>query len=73
MAYTSDDLAQVRQAILALAAGTRVARITFQGKTIEYSGSGDLDKLVKLEAQIAARLSAGKRRRTRLTTTTKGL
>lgn len=72
MAYTSDDLAQVRQAILALAAGTRVARITYQGKTIEY-GSADMDKLVQLEAQIAARLSAGKRRRTRLTTTTKGL
>lgn len=28
MAYTSDDLAQVRQAILALAAGTRLTTTT---------------------------------------------
>lgn len=76
MAYTKEHLAQVRQAILELASGTRVARIIYQGKTIEYSGSGDLDKLVKLESQIAARLHAAgarTRTRTRFVVTNKGL
>ncbi|MGB5856505.1 MAG: gpW family head-tail joining protein [Oceanisphaera sp.] len=75
MAYTKEDLAQVRQAILDLASGTRVARIIYEGKTIEYSGS-DLDKLVKLESQIATRVNATnarKRPRTRYVVTGKGL
>ncbi|SDL77939.1 gpW protein [Modicisalibacter muralis] len=75
MAYTTDDLAQIRKAILDLASGLRVARVTKDGRTIEYSGSADLDKLREVERQIISYLDTGKARRTRTryVTTSKGL
>ena len=75
MAYTADDLAQVRKAILDLASGLRVARVTKDGRTIEYSGSGDLDKLRQVERQILSYLDTNKSRRTRTrhVITSKGL
>ncbi|MDL4861439.1 gpW family head-tail joining protein [Halomonas elongata] len=74
MAYTEDDLAEVRRAILDLTTGKRVARITYNGRTVEYSGSGDLTKLREVERQIVAYLASNKRRtRTRSVRTSKGL
>lgn len=75
MAYTKEDLAQIRKAILDLASGLRVARVTKDGRTIEYSGSGDLDKLREVERQIMAHLDTSKARRTRTrpVITSKGL
>jgi len=72
--YTEADLAQIRRAILDLASGKRVAKVTRGDRTIEYSGSGDLTKLRELERQIVRALAKGKRRtRTRYTMTSKGL
>lgn len=74
--YTVEDLDQIRQAIIDLASGTRVARVTKDGRTIEYSGSGDLDKLREVRREILASLNTtdNKRRtRTRQAITSKGL
>ncbi|WP_413614761.1 gpW family protein [Halomonas cupida] len=75
MAYTAEDLAQIRKAILDLASGLRVARVTKDGRTIEYSGSDDLDKLQQLERQIVSSLDLkrSRRTRTRQVITSKGL
>lgn len=75
MAYTTEDLTQVRRAIVDLASGQRVTRITKDGRTVEYQ-SGDLGDLQALERLIAEELLAPnvrRRSRTRLVTTTKGL
>ncbi|MFI8748856.1 gpW family head-tail joining protein [Vreelandella lionensis] len=75
MAYTADNLAQVRQAILDLASGQRVTRITHNGRTVDY-GQADIDKLRSLERHIAADVSAQNRQRrsrTRQVITSKGL
>lgn len=75
MAYTADQLDQLRQAILDLSLGNRVARITHNGRTVEYE-SADLDKLRVMERQVAADVqaqSAGRRTRTRHAVTSKGL
>lgn len=75
MAYTKEDLAQIRKAILDLASGLRVARVTKDGRTIEYSGNDDLDKLRQLERQILSSLDPkrSRRTRTRQVITSKGL
>lgn len=75
MGYTEEDLQQIRRAILDLASGQRVARVTKDGRTIEYSGSADLTKLREVERQIMSYLASGSRRRsrTRYVKTSKGL
>lgn len=74
MAYTTDDLAQVRKAILELASGARVSMIVKDGRTVQYA-STDIDKLRALERTIAGEIKAGsgRRTRTRYTVTSKGL
>lgn len=73
MAYTAEQLAQVRQAIVDLGTGARVTRITHNGRTVEY-GEVDLPKLRDLERTIASGLQANTRRtRTRYAVTNKGL
>ena len=75
MAYTADDLAQVRKAIIDLASGQRVTMVVHNGRTVQYART-DIDKLRSIEREIASDLgrAAGKRRsRTRYVTTSKGL
>ncbi len=75
MAYTTEQLAEVRQAIVDLAAGKRVTMIMKDGRSVQYAQS-DINKLRSLEREIAADLQAqaGTRRsRTRYTVTSKGL
>ena len=71
--YTSDDLASVKAAILALAAGERVAQVMIGSKLIQYSRV-ELPQLRALLAEIKAEIqSTAKRRRFVLTTTSKEL
>ncbi|MGE4534663.1 gpW family head-tail joining protein [Halomonas sp.] len=74
MAYTAEQLDQLRQAILDLSLGKRIARITHNGRTVEYE-SADLEKLRAMERQVAAdvQAQAGRRSRTRYAVTNKGL
>lgn len=75
MAYTADNLAQVRQAIMDLASGQRVTRITHNGRTVDYD-QADIDKLRSLERQIATEVKAQsqqRRTRTRQVITSRGL
>lgn len=76
-AYTSADLARVKQAIVDLASGARVTSVTHNGRTVQYAAA-DIDKLRALERDIAADValhdpSRRRRSRTRLTRTSKGL
>lgn len=77
MAYTADQLAQVRQAIIDLSTNKTVVRVTKDGRTVEFA-QADIDKLRDLERSIAADVafsdSSRKRRtRTRQVITSKGL
>lgn len=76
MAYTADQLAQVRQAIIDLSTNKTVVRVTSNARTVEYAQS-DLSKLQDLERTIAAAVHAAsvtnRRSRTRYVTTSKGL
>ncbi len=74
MAYTTDDLAKIRQAILDLAAGNRATMVTKDGRTVQYARA-DIDKLRALERTISGELKAstGRRTRTRYAVTNKGL
>lgn len=75
MAYTTDELAQVRRAIIDLSTGQQVTRITKDGRTVEFAAA-DLDKLRSLEREIIASLMPTKdrrRTRTRYVVTSKGL
>lgn len=73
MAYTADDLAQVRKAILDLASGARVAMVVKDGRTVQYA-QADINKLRELERSIAGSLKAtAGRSRTRYAVTSKGL
>lgn len=75
MAYTADDLARVRQAIVDLASGQRVTSVTHNGRTVQYA-SADINKLRALEREIVTALQSDAQRtrtRTRHVTTTKGL
>lgn len=58
MAYTSSDLTQINTAILDLATGKRVTKITFSnGETVEYGAAG-LDGLKQLKADIQSEISS---------------
>lgn len=75
MAYTPEQLAEVRQAIIDLSTGKRVVSITKNGRTVQFDRTG-LPELEALEYRIKADMKAqtGKRRtRTRLVMTNKGL
>ncbi|GHA85378.1 phage head-tail joining protein [Modicisalibacter luteus] len=75
MAYTADDLASIRRAIVELARGQRVTTVTHNGRTVQYAQS-DIDALRDLAREIALELKhAGGRRRSRThyVTTSKGL
>ena len=56
MAYTSADLTNVEQAIIALASGTKIVRMTIGDKSFEY-GQADISDLKKLRAEIHAELA----------------
>ena len=51
MAYSSSDLTNVENAIIALATGTRAVRVTINNKTVEY-GQTDIESLRTLRAEI---------------------
>ncbi|NIC05256.1 gpW family head-tail joining protein [Billgrantia bachuensis] len=72
MAYTADDLAQVRKAILDLASGARVTMVVKDGRTVQYAQT-DISKLRELERTITGSLKTGRRSRTRYAVTSKGL
>lgn len=58
MAYTSTDLTQINAAILELATGKRVTKITFSnGETVEYGAAG-LDGLKQLRADIQSEINS---------------
>ncbi|MBF0395765.1 MAG: phage tail protein [Desulfobacterales bacterium] len=59
--YTQEDLVKIRKAILELAAGARVVRVSLADKNIEYA-QADLDKLEKLEIKINSELTASTRK-----------
>ncbi|MFK4014890.1 gpW family head-tail joining protein [Cobetia marina] len=75
MAYTAEQLAQVRQAIIDLGTGARVVSVTHNGRTVQYAASR-IEDLRSLERSIVEGLASASRRRrsrTRYTTTSKGL
>lgn len=76
MAYTADQLTQVRQAIIDLSTGKQVVRVTKDGRTVEFAHS-DIAKLRDLEREISADVAAStfghRRTRTRHVLTSKGL
>ena len=61
--YTQADLTAVTQAIMALATGTRVTSVTFEGpprRTTEYAAA-DLPQLRALQAEIQREVNASPR------------
>jgi hypothetical protein len=73
MAYTQTDLDNVQAAILALAAGERVVRVSVGEMVVEYSQSR-LSDLKALRSEIRAELNAASGRKPFfLTSTSKGL
>lgn len=72
MAYTTEQLTAVRQAIIDLTTGQRVVSITRNGRSVQYA-QADLTKLRDLEQTIAGSLRVGRRSRTRHAVTSKGL
>lgn len=53
MAYTSTDLTNIQAAIIALAKGERVVRITLDnGETLQY-GQADLKDLISLSSMVS--------------------
>jgi hypothetical protein len=58
MAFTSDDLTAVQSAIVELATGQRVVKISFSnGQNVEYEAAG-LNGLKLLRSEIQAEISA---------------
>ena len=73
MAFTRTDLDSVQSAIVALATGERIARVTLGDKVIEY-GRAQLGHLRALRQEILSEVnSSAGRRRFILTRTSKGL
>lgn len=74
MAYTPEQLAEVRQAVVDLGLGKRVVSVTHNGRTVQFAQT-DIDKLRDLERTIAATLIPANKRRTRsrIVMTSKGL
>jgi len=55
MAYSSQDLTQVETAIIRLASGNSVVRVTIGDKTIQFQPS-EIDKLKNLRKEIQSEL-----------------
>jgi len=75
MAYTPEQLAEVRQAIVDLGLGKRVVSVTQNGRTVQFAQT-DIDKLKALAREIAEALpnsTVRRRTRTRIVMTSKGL
>ncbi|ATH77785.1 phage tail protein [Vreelandella venusta] len=75
MAYTPEQLAEVRQAIVDLGLGKRVVSITQNGRTVQFAQT-DIEKLKALAREIASALpntQQRRRTRTRSVMTSKGL
>ncbi|MBI9092189.1 MAG: hypothetical protein JEZ12_23500 [Desulfobacterium sp.] len=74
MAYTSDDLTAVQGAIVELATGKRVVKISFSnGQNVEFGAAG-LAGLKTLRSEIQAEISAeANTKRYFRTVTSKGL
>ena len=75
MLYTQADLENVKNAILALATGERVARVTIGDKTFEF-GQAQLNDLRDLRAEIQSEMQASTNKgkgRIYLSQTSKGL
>ncbi len=71
MAYTTEDLDAVDEAILKLVKGERIVRVSMsEGRSVEYA-QADLRKLREIRAEIAPLVTG--RPRYLLTTTRKGL
>ena len=73
MAYTAADLANIEEAIVKLAMGARVVRVTIGDKLIEY-GQAQLPELQELRDQMKNEMQAASgRKQFVLTKTSKGL
>jgi hypothetical protein len=72
MAYTQADFDSVKQAILDLATGGRVAEVMVDGQRVRYSET-DMNQLKQLKAEIEAHLNQNRYRFVTLTQTSKGL
>lgn len=74
MAYTQTDLEQVRKALLDLATGQMVGRVTKDGRTVEFRAT-QIGELKAMERDIMTELnpSLKTRTRTRQVITSKGL
>lgn len=72
MAYTQTDLGNVEKAILELAGGERVVRLSIGGKDIEFS-QARMSELKALRMDIAREIGQSARPRFYLTRTGKGL
>ena len=75
MLYTQADLENVKSAILALATGDRVVRVTINNKTTEF-GQAQLNDLRDLRAEIQSEMQASTNKgkgRIYLSQTSKGL
>ena len=63
MSYTSTDLASIRAALMKLAEGERVVRVTLEdGETVQY-GLSDMSELRSLESRIDRIVNSRKRYR----------
>ena len=73
MAYTQADLESVQNAIVELATGKRMVRLTVGDRTFEF-GQAQMERMAELREQIKAELAAATDRpRFWLTRTSKGL
>ena len=72
MSYTQSDLTNVKNAIIALATGTRVVRVSIGDKLIEYSQT-KLNELKALRGEIQTELQSSQKYGFVLTRTGKGL
>jgi hypothetical protein len=57
LSFTSTDLSNIDAALVSLATGTRIVRVTINGKQIQYSET-DLSKLQELRSIIQKELGA---------------
>lgn len=71
MAYTQDEIDQVRQAILDLTNGHRATMVTKDGRTVQYQRASLPDLRAQLKLMVDS--TTERRSRTRYVVTNKGL